>query len=335
MPIDNHAALRRDLLKIVLAGAAASALPSLALATEATRSTRSASAADRELAALMADFADQMLRLLPSTATSLGVDTGARSSLKAKLEEYSHADEKEWAALVRAMTGRLDGIDRKALGQQGQIRYDTLRYAAGNGIEGLAFSFGGAASGLQGGTAPFPVTQQDGAITRVPEFLDSQHQIANTADAEAYVARVSALARLLDQETVRIEEQAAQGIMPPDFIMRTALGQLRDYRKTPAAEQKLVTSITARTRKAGIAGDWDARTVKLVESAVYPALDRQIAAYAKAAEKATGVAGVHRLPDGEAYYRWALKLGTSTATSPEEVHRIGREQNRELEARMD
>jgi uncharacterized protein (DUF885 family) len=335
MLIDNHAAVRRDLLKFVLAGAAASALPSLSLAAKSTAITKSTSAADRELDALMADVADQMLRLLPSTATSLGVDTGARSSLKARLEEVSHADEKQWAELVRAMSGRLESIARKALGQGGQIRYDTLRYAAGNGIEGLAFSFGGAASGLQGGTAPFPVTQQDGAITRVPEFLDSQHQIATAADAEAYVARVDALARLLDQETARIEEQAAQGIMPPDFIMRTALGQLRDYRKTPAAQQKLVTSIAARTRKAGIAGDWDARTVKLVESAVYPALDRQIAAYAKAAEKATGVAGVHRLPDGEAYYRWALKLGTSTSTSPQEVHRIGREQNRELEARMD
>jgi uncharacterized protein (DUF885 family) len=287
MLIDNHAAVRRDLLKLVLAGAAASALPSLASAAKATGTAKPTSAADRELDALMADVADQMLRLLPSTATSLGVDTGARSSLKARLEEVSHADEKQWAELVRAMSGRLENIDRKALGEGGQIRYDTLRYAAGNGIEGLAFSFGGAASGLQGGTAPFPVTQQDGAITRVPEFLDSQHQIATAADAEAYVARVDALARLLDQETARIEEQAAQGVMPPDFIMRTALGQLRDYRKTPAAEQKLVTSIAARTRKAGIAGDWDARTVKLVESAVYPALDRQIAAYAKAAEKAS------------------------------------------------
>ena len=329
MTTDLRPGSRRDLLKFVLAGAAASALPSLALAAN------SAGAADRGLDTLMADFAEQILRLLPGTATSLGIDTGARSGLKARLEELSHADEAQWATLVKSMSARLDGIDRKALGQQGQIRYDTLRYAVGSSIEGLAFPFGGAASGLQGGTAPFPVTQQDGAITRIPEFLDSQHQIASKADAEAYVARVDALARLLDQETARIEEQAAAGIMPPDFIMRTALGQLRDYRKTPAAEQKLVTSLAARARKAGIAGDWDARTAKLVNEAVYPALDRQIAAYAKAAQKATDVAGVHRLPNGEAYYRWALKLGTTTDASPEEVHRVGREQNRELEARMD
>jgi uncharacterized protein (DUF885 family) len=333
MTVNARLNSRRELLKFVLAGAALSALPPLASAAKGA--TRAATPADRRLSILMADFAEELLLLTPSSATSLGLDTGARAGLKWRLEEVSHADEARWAAQIKAMSTRLDQVDRHALGQQGQIRFDTLRYAVGCGIEGIAFPFGGAASGFQGGTAPFPVTQQDGAITRIPEFLDSQHQIANKADANAYLSRVEAMARLLDQETARIEEQAAMNILPPDFIMRTALGQLQDYRKTPAREQKLVTSVAARASKAGIAGDWDARATRLVNDAIYPALDRQIAAYAKAAQKATGIAGVHRLPDGEAYYRWALKLGTTTDLSPEEVHRIGQEQNRELDARMD
>jgi uncharacterized protein (DUF885 family) len=327
---------RRDLLKLIAAGAAVTTLPTIAsAATQDATQDAAPSAADRQLTALMADFADEILRLAPTSATSLGLDNGARAGLKSQLDQLSHADDARWAAQVKSMGARLDGVERKALGQRDQIRYDTLRYAVGCGVEGLAFPFGGAASGFGGGTAPFPVTQQDGAITRIPEFLDSQHQIANKADADAYLARVEALARLIDQETARIEEQAAMGITPPDFIMRTALGQLRDYRKTPAHAQTLVTSVATRTHKLGIAGDWDARAAKLVDGAVYPALDRQIAAYAKAAQKATGVAGVHRLPNGEAYYRWALKLGTTTTVSPEEIHAVGQQQNRELEARMD
>jgi uncharacterized protein (DUF885 family) len=333
-PSSAQSTARRDLLKFVLAGAAVSALPPAASAA-AKAATKASTPADAKFNSLMADFAEEILRLTPSGATSLGLDTGARAGLKSQLEDVSHEGDARWAAQVKSMAARLDGVDRKALSAQDQIRYDTLRYAVGNGIEGIAFPFGGAASGFQGGTAPFPVTQQDGAITRIPEFLDSQHQIANKADADAYLARVEAMARTLDQETARIEEQAGMGITPPDFIMRTALGQLRDYRKTPAGEQKLVTSIAARAHKLGLAGDWDARTTRLVNDTVYPALDRQIAAYAKAAEKANGVAGVHRLPNGEAYYRWALKLGTSTPFTPEEVHKIGQDQNRELEAKMD
>ncbi|RFP18852.1 MULTISPECIES: DUF885 family protein [unclassified Duganella] len=317
---------RRDLLLSALSATAVSALPGFALAQAAP--------ADAQFSTLLENFADEILRLAPTNATSLGVDKGERAGLKAQLEDLSPVGDAAWAAQVKSMLGRLSALDRNALGADAQIRYDTVRYAATEGVAGLRFSFGGAASGFFGGTAPFPVTQQDGALTRIPEFLDSQHQIANAADAEAYLERVAGMARMLDQETARIVDQAGQGIMPPDFIARTALGQLKEYRKTAVAAQKLVTSISERTGKLGIAGDWNARAAKLVEGAVYPALDRQIAAFAKATAKATSVAGVHRLPDGAAYYEWALKLGTSTSHSAKEIHAIGLEQNKQLQARI-
>jgi uncharacterized protein (DUF885 family) len=326
----SHSPSRRTLLTAALAGAAVSSLPRAALAA-----VQPTAAGDQGFAALLGDFAEEIMRLEPTTTTALGLDTGKRAALKSELEDVSHAGDARWERQARSMAARLTRLDRASLNQQDQLRYDTLRYATDAGVEGLAFPFGGAASGLKGETAPFPVTQQDGAITRIPEFLDSQHQVATAADAQAYLERAEAMARLLDQETARIVEQAGMGVMPPNFIVHTALGQLRDFRKTPVAAQKIVTSIAERTRKRGIAGDWEARASSLVKDAIYPALDRQIAALAKAAEKAGDVAGVHRLPDGPAYYRWALKLGTSTSFTPQEVHQIGQEQNRILEAKMD
>ncbi|HJV01819.1 MAG TPA: DUF885 family protein [Burkholderiaceae bacterium] len=317
---------RRDMLRAALSAAAVSALPSLAHAQ---------APADARLYALLSDFAEEILRLSPTAATSLGLDTGARAALRSQLEDASPAGDARWAGQVKSMLARLDTIPRDQLGGDAQIRFDCVRYAAGEGVAGLRFPFGGAASGFNGGTAPFPVTQQDGALTHLPEFLDSQHRIANADDAEAYLARVAGMARLLDQETDRIKAQAAQGVMPPNFIAHTALDQLRAYRKTAIARQKLVTSIASRTKALGLAGDWEARATRLVATQVYPALDRQIAAYAKATARATDVAGVHRLPDGEAYYAWALKLGTTTTSSPDEIHAIGLEQTRMLQARID
>lgn len=320
---------RRDLLKAALSAATVSSIPALAGAA------MPAKPADARLSALLADFAEEVLRLSPTAATGLGIDTGARAALKSQLEDASAAGDQQWATLVRSMLTRLKTVDRAAFGPDAQTRYDTIHYAASAGVEGLRWSYGGAAAGFGGGTAPFPVTQQDGALTRIPEFLDSQHQIANAADAEAYLARLAALARVLDQENQRILDQAGQNILPPNFIAATALGQLMEYRAIAAGKQRLVSSLAERTAKLGIAGDWEARAAKLVEGSVYPALDRQIAIYAKATAKATDVAGVHRLPDGDAYYDWALKLGTSTTRSAREVHDIGQQQNKELTARMD
>lgn len=321
---------RRDVLLTALSAAVVVALPCIARAQ-----AKEELSADAQFSTLLADFSEEILRLSPTSATSLGLDSGARFALKSHLQDASPAGDAKWAGQVESMLARMAALERARLSPDAQVRYDCVHYAATEGVGGLRFSYGGAASGFYGGTAPFPVTQQDGALTEIPEFLDSQHQIANAADAEAYLERVTAMARLLDQESARIAEQAGKGIMPPDFIAHTALGQLRDYRKVPAAAQKLVTSIAERTRKLGIAGDWEARATTLVNTMVYPALERQIATFAKATAKATDVAGVHRLPDGAAYYEWALKLGTTTTRSAGEIHAIGLEQNKMLQARID
>ncbi|PFH11406.1 uncharacterized protein (DUF885 family) [Collimonas sp. PA-H2] len=321
---------RRDVLLSALSAAAVTALPGIARAQG-----KDASPADHKFNGMLADFAEEILHLSPTSATSLGLDSGARAALKSRLQDASPAGDALWASQVKSMLARMHAVDRAKLSADAQIRYDSVRYAANEGVDGLRFSYGGAASGFYGGTTPFPVTQQDGALIAVPEFLDSQHHIANAADAEAYLERVTAMARLLDQESARIEEQAGKGVMPPDFIARTALAQLQNYRNTPAARQKLVTSITRRTRELGIEGDWEARATALVNGKVYPALERQIASFSKATAKASDVAGVQRLPDGAAYYEWALKLGTTTTRSAAEIHAIGLEQNKALQARID
>jgi uncharacterized protein (DUF885 family) len=321
---------RRQALALTLTSALSAGLPGAVHAA----AKASGAPADR-FTGLLAKFADEILALTPETATGLGLDNGAKAGLRSRLSDDSPAGDARWAAQVKSMLTRLNGINRTALTPSAQIMYDTVRFAAERGVEGTKFATGGAAAGFFGGTVPYPVTQQDGAITAIPEFLDAQHPINNARDAEAYLARVAAMAKTLDNESARITRDAGKGIMPPNFIAKTALGQLTEYRATAAAQQKLVTSLVERTKKAGIAGNWEARVTKLVEASVYPALDRQISAFRKATEKAPDIAGVHRLPDGEAYYRWALMLGTTTTKSAQEIHAIGLEQNKAIQSRMD
>ena len=282
-------------------------------------------------------FADEVIRLSPEQATSLGIDKGKYVGLKSKLSDASPQGDADWAAEVKAMRRRLAGLDRAALSPADRIRYDTVAYAADRGIEGTAFRYGGGAgAGFSGGTGPYEVSQQNGAITAVPEFLDSQHQIHTAADAEAYLARVSALARHVSTRRARGSPPTPpSALMPPDFIAANALSQLKGYRAVAAAQQRLVSSIARRTAKLGIAGDWGPRCQTLVETEVYPALDAEIAAFTAATAHASDVAGVQRFPNGEAYYAYALRLGTTLTTPAAEVHRIGLEQNEAIKGRMD
>ncbi|SNS05034.1 protein of unknown function [Sphingomonas laterariae] len=83
------------------------------------------------------------------------------------------------------------------------------------------------------------------------------------------------------------------------------------------------------------AGDWAAQAEKIVSSAVFPALDRQIALVKELRAKASADAGVWRVPGGSEYYVDALAVATTTTMTPDEIHKIGLEQVAELTARID
>src|SRR5690606_6944564 len=119
---------------------------------------------------------------------------------------------------------------------------------------------------------PYVLSQQNGRYASVPNMLDSQHRVANAADAEAYLARLSAFARVMDTDIELVRSDTALGIIPPDFICDLALGQMRALRGRPAADSTMATALARKAREAGLSGDWRARAAAIVEREVYPAL---------------------------------------------------------------
>ncbi len=289
-----------------------------------------------DASALLDHFADDVLVLEPEQATGLGVDKGARAGLKARLRDVSPAAEARWARLGTDMAAAIRSVDRATLDRATALRVDAVGFTAQRMIDAQKFAYGGGArEAFFGGARPYTISQQDGALVTVPEFLDSQHIVATRADAEAYLSRVAAFARQLDGESAAITREATISVVPPRFVAATVLKQLREFRATPAAAQRLVTSLATRAAKAGIAGDWGPRCAAIVTREVYPALDRQIAAFGQATAYAIDTAGVARLPDGAAFYAHALRLGTTTELSAADIHRTGLEQNAALKAQMD
>ncbi|MDB5700040.1 MAG: hypothetical protein JWL66_239 [Sphingomonadales bacterium] len=315
---------------IIAGGGAALGLASISTVTRAATAP-----APTKFRSVLDGVADQVLDFSPETATSLGVDVGPRAGLRAKLSDNSPAGNAAFASAVGSMMTQVHSVDRKTLSPTDQLRWDTVHYTLDRAQEAKPFFYANAAQGFFGGTSPYVVSQQNGSLSSVPEFLDSQHPINSASDAEAYLSRVAALATALDVETAQIKSDAARGVMPPDFIAANVIGQIKGFRATKAADQKLVTSIATRTAAKNIPGNWGARAQKMVESLIYPAVDRQLAGFTEATRNAPHTAGVQRLPMGDDYYRWALRLGTTTETSAADIHKLGLAQNEELKARMD
>ena len=203
-------------------------------------------------------------------------------------------------------------------------------------VEGFAFPYGDVVTLHQQWSyrnTPYVVAQNVGAFVEIPDFLDSAHQIATAADAEAYLVRLSLYARALEGETERLRHDAGIGVVAPAFLLDKTLKQMTSARAAPLREWVLVSSIGRRTRD--LPGDWAARAERIVAAQVAPALDRQIAELKRHRALATNDAGAWKLPQGDAYYAWALRAATTSRLTPDEVHSQGLNELRDLQAQID
>jgi uncharacterized protein (DUF885 family) len=283
-----------------------------------------------------ADVADILLADYPEGASSLGLDTGARAALKSRLTDRSIEGQRAIAGRAAERLARLRALDPATLSPTGRITLDVIRTAHEIALEGFAFPFGDVALLNQNWSyrnAPYVVAQNTGAFVEIPDTLDTHHKVESAADAEAYLARMEAYAAALDGETGRLRHDSGIGVVAPDFLLDKSLRQQRAVRAQPVAEWGLVASLAGRT--ASIPGDFARRAERLATEKVLPALDRQIAELARQRESATADAGVWKLPDGDAYYAWALKAGTTTTRTPDQVHAQGLEELRALQSEMD
>ncbi len=316
---------RRDLLATAAAFGAAAALPKVAMA---------AAAPTGEAAKVYAMFDKAMaetFRRQPEVPTYLGIDKGPLAWTKSELSDFSLTALAENKANNTRQLADLHAIDRKQLSGMDAINYDTVDFVLSVQEEGnKKFQYGGTGSG-----APYVLSQLTGSYQQMPDFLDNQHVIETKGDADAYMARMEAFGRLLDQEAEVVRHDVGLGVIPPDFVIGKALTQLKAFLASAPADAPIVKSLVRRTSEKKIEGDWANQGSALYAEKIAPALARQAALLESLSGKAVHDAGCWRLPDGDAYYAVSLMNYTTSNITPEEVHRTGLELVKSLGAEAD
>ena len=216
------------------------------------------SKAQADAVKLLDEIGENYLRFAPESATSLGVDTGARAALRSLLTDRSGEGQQKIASQVRQDLDRAKAFDTSSLDHATRTSIEVVRSAYGTAAEGFALPYGDITVGSWRNT-PYVVIQNVGAYLDLPRYLDSDHPIETAADAEAYLSRLQSYAKQLDGELGRIQAARGKGLVPPSFLIDKALGQMRLSAKNTRAGGSLVESIERRTKEKSIAGDWAAR----------------------------------------------------------------------------
>ncbi len=173
----------------------------------------------------------------------------------------------------------------------------------------------------------FPVNQMFGVQSGFPSFMESTHQVHSVGDAEDYVSRLNAVGVKFDQVLEGLEKRDEMGIYPPQFLVTKVLEEMNNFVATPPEENILMVALLDKMKEAELAEGEQERLALEARGAiietVYPAYGRLIAHFEALDPKVDGNYGAWSLPEGDEFYKLALKLFTTTDYTPEYIHAVG------------
>jgi len=296
-------------------------------------------AASGDLAAQLQTIAEQLLAEYPQNATILGI-------AKDKLAPLAHQWQDQTPAGVEA---RKQGIDKRLATLRGMDLADLSNTDKLNGAValqaheiaqgGYAFPFGDPLvldpnNGFR--NTPYVVNQLGSSYTDLPDFLESRHMIATAEDALAFADRVDAYGRNVDGETERLKHDRGIGVIAPDFTLDKTIGIIGGGAAEKPDQSAVVATFKRKMQEAGLSDDKLVdRVTQSMATKVIPGLQRQLEELKTHRAAANSDAGVWHFKDGDAYYQWVLKAGTTTTKTPDEIHQLGLEQVKAIQARME
>lgn len=247
------------------------------------------------------------------------------------LTDQSLAQEKKLQDKLRADLQTLRQYDRAGMNEADALNYDMLEYFLALQAEGEKYAHHN-----------YPLNQLFGIQNEFPTFMATQHPVATPAEAEDYLARLDKAPVMAAQVMEGLQARERENITPPTFVVEKVLKEMRAFVAAEPSRNILYTSLIEKIDKAGKQSftaaqrkDILARTETAIRDRVYPAYGRFIAYYETLLPKTTGNHGVWALPDGKAFYAYAVKMHTTTDMTPEQVHQLGLSEVARIEAEMD
>lgn len=168
----------------------------------------------------------------------------------------------------------------------------------------------------------------DSYPTNLEWFLTSMHPLESFADAEDYVSRLSEIPVRFREVEERLDLSQEIDAVPPRFILRKAVEQLRLVAATePTETTYYVTLDEAFASMAGVRKeDQDellAEAEDALETHVLPAYEALADYVEEMATRATEDAGVWKQKNGGAYYEHLLRSYTTTTLTADEIFNLG------------
>jgi uncharacterized protein (DUF885 family) len=211
-------------------------------------------------------------------------------------------------------------VDRAALSPSMRVSYDIFLFRNEQRAANHPYRF------HRYGVSHFGGPHQD-----IPNLLINRHRIDDSSDAEAYIARIAATEKLVDQTVAFMREQQAKGVTLPRFSYKLILD---DARKAVQGTE-IIADFKKKVEKLAGKEKLISEADKALAQKLKPAYARFIAATEEIGRTVKTDHGVGTLPGGAAFYDQSIAGHTTLKMGATEIHELGLSEVARLSAEME
>ncbi|WP_243451064.1 DUF885 family protein [Sphingosinicella sp. CPCC 101087] len=322
------------LLALLLASASTAAAsyqttaPAVAPNQAASATAAAPAAEDARLNAFLDAAFDAQVALNPQFLTSLG-----SKEQYDRLNDYTDAHQQRQLALAEQQLAELRStFDPERLSPAGRLSYRLFEEEVERERDAFRWRWHG-----------FPATNNGSPMGSIPVFLINNHRIDNVQDAEAYVARLREVERVMGEISANMRHQAELGIVPPRFNFEPVRADgRRILTGAPFTDGEDGAVFADFKRKVGALEIGQAEKDRLVAAArealtgpFRRGYETMLATLDAIEPQATGNNGAWNLPEGAEFYAQRLRQSTTTDLGAEQIHQIGLQQVARIHGEME
>ncbi|MFT3763094.1 MAG: DUF885 family protein [Pseudoxanthomonas sp.] len=300
---------------LALAAMLAACQPASAPTGSVTATPAAEPATDKaqRLNALYAEYWEEYLKMNPLAATFQGdhrYDDQWPDSGSAEYRRQKHEFIERWLQ-------RVDAVGKDGLAGQGLLSYEIFAQQGKDALEGERFPDWMLPVNQMGSTASYAVMLGSGT---------SAQPFKTVKDYDNWLARAARLPALIDTEIANMREGVAAGVVQPRVVVEKTVPQF-DAIISAKPEDSQFWGPIANLPKDFPDADKQRLTDAyrtLIAERIMPALKKQRDFLAdEYLPKTRDSVGLDALPDGQAWYTYNVRMQTTTARTPAEIHQIG------------
>ena len=302
--------------------------PATAAAVVAPAPVVDPAAEDQRLMAFLDAAFDAQAARSPQFLTSLG-----SKEQYDRLNIYTDAYRLEGLALAQNQLQQLRAqFDRARLSPAGRLSYRLFEEEVENEVEGVRWRWHG-----------FPASTNGSPMGSIPIFMINNHRVDTVADAEAYVARLRDVERVMNEISANMRMQAGMGIVPSKFnfapVREDGHRVLAGAPFTGGTDTPIFADFKTKAGKLQITEAEKERLIAAAREALTGPFQRgyrtMLATWDALEPKSVGNRGAWSLPDGAAFYADQLEQMTTTELTADQIHQIGLSQVARIHGEME